>query len=231
MMRIPGLAALAAATLLALSPQPSRAQSPGEPAAYAVTYFDITPKDFDEAAVILRKFMAATRKEDGNVEFTLLDEIGRGGRFAIVEGWRDKAAYDAHGAAMKALGDALRPYLAAPFDGRVYAPLLAAPPSADPKLGTAMYVLTHIDVMPSAKDDVAAAIKGFVQDSRKDKGVQRVDALVADGHPNHFELIEAWHDHLTREAHAYLDHTKAFRGKIMPFEGAMYDERLYEVVR
>jgi quinol monooxygenase YgiN len=230
-MRIPNLAALAGAALFALSPQASRAQSAGDPAAYAVTYFDITPKDFDDAAVILRKFMAATRKEDGNAEFTLLDEIGRGGRFAIVEAWRDKAAYDAHGGAMKALADKLQPYLAASFDTRPYTPLLAAPPSGDAKLGTAMYVLIHIDVSPAAKDDVAAMIKGFVQDSRKDKGAERVDALVGDGHPNHFELVEAWTDHLAREAHAHLDHTKTFRAKLVPYEGAMYDERLYEVVR
>lgn len=209
---------------------PAAAQSSG-PASYAVTYFDITPKDFDPASVILRRFADATRKEDGNAEFTLLDEIGRSGRFAIVEAWRDKAAMDAHGAAMKALGDQLLPFLAAGFDGRQYTPLLAAPPSSDPKLGTAMYVLVHIDVMPAAKDDVAAMIKGFVEDSRKDKGAERVDALVGDAHPNHFELVEAWADHLAREAHAYLDHTKTFRAKLVPFEGAMYDERLYEVVR
>ena len=229
-MRIPALTLLCAA-LLALAGPSARARSAPNSAAYAVTYFDITPADFDKAAVILRRFAAATRKEDGNSELTMLDEIGRSGRFAIVEGWRDKAALDAHGAAVKTLGDQLQPFFAAAFDTRPYTPLLVASSSPDPKLGTAMYVLTHIDVMPASKDDVAAAIKGFVQDSRKDKGAERVDALVGDGRPNHFELVEAWSDHIAREAHAYTDHTKSFRAKLVPFEGAMFDERLYEVVR
>lgn len=38
----------------------------------------------------------------------------------------------------------------------------------------------------SAKDDVAAMINGFVQDSRKDKGLEHADALVGDGRPYHF---------------------------------------------
>jgi len=35
----------------------------------------------------------------------------------------------------------------------------------------------------SAKDNVAAMINGFVQDSRKDKGPEHADALVGDGRP------------------------------------------------
>src|SRR5215469_12107569 len=46
-------------------------------AVYAVSYFDLVPADFDKAVELLRPFAAATRKEDGNVEFTLLDEVGR----------------------------------------------------------------------------------------------------------------------------------------------------------
>ncbi|HEY1796726.1 MAG TPA: antibiotic biosynthesis monooxygenase [Stellaceae bacterium] len=219
------------AMMLAGCLAPAAAQSTGSPE-YAVTYFDIGSKDFDKAAQVLRPFAAETRKEDGNREFTLLDEVGRSGRFAIVEAWRDKATMDAHAAAMKTLAGKLQPYVEAPFSTRAYQPLSVAPPSAaEAQLGTAMYVLTHIDVFPAGKDDVAELIKGFVAASRKDKGEERCDALVWDGHLNHFQLIEAWTDHLAREAHAYDDHSRAFRAKLTPYEGAPYDERLYEVVR
>jgi quinol monooxygenase YgiN len=214
--------------MLASLNQPVHAQSA---AVYAVTYFDIFPPDFDKAAALLRPFAAAARKEDGNVEFTLLDEIGRGGRMAMVEAWRDKAALYAHGAAVMSLADKLQPFIAAPFDTRQFLPLSIAAPPADAKLGAAMWVLTHIDVFPAGKDEVATLVKTFAEDSRKDKGEQRFDALVWDGHPNHFHLIEAWTDHIAREAHAYSAHTKAFRAKLVPFEGALYDERLYDVVR
>jgi quinol monooxygenase YgiN len=219
---------LLGALMLASLNQPANAQTAG---IYALTYFDIVPADFDKAAALLRPFAAATRKEDGNVEFTLLDEIGRGGRMAIVEAWRDKTALDAHGPAVKALAEKLQPYAAAPFSTRQFLPLSIAAPPAEAKLGTAMWVLTHVDVFPAGKDEVAALVKSLAEDSRKDKGEQRFDALVWDGHPNHFHLIEAWTDHIAREAHAYAAHTRTFRGKLVPFEGALYDERLYEVVR
>ena len=74
-------------------------------------------------------------------------------------------------------------------------------------------------------------IKSLVEGSRKDQGVERFDALVSDAHPNHFQLVEAWPDHLVRESHAYSYHVMAFRTDLLPFEGALYYERLYEVVR
>jgi quinol monooxygenase YgiN len=147
---------LLGALMLASLNQPANAQTAG---IYALTYFDIVPADFDKAAALLRPFAAATRKEDGNVEFTLLDEIGRGGRMAIVEAWRDKTALDAHGPAVKALAEKLQPYAAAPFSTRQFLPLSIAAPPAEAKLGTAMWVLTHVDVFPAGKDEVAARIR------------------------------------------------------------------------
>jgi quinol monooxygenase YgiN len=220
---------LACAMLIGGMMQPARAQAPASAGIYVVTYFEIAPSAAEKTAALLRQFATATRKEDGNAELTVLREIGRPGRLAIVEGWRDKAALDAHGAAMKALGDKLQPVFAAPFDARRFLPMSLAPASGD--LGRSIYVLTHVDVFPAGKDDVAALLKQLADDSRKDDGSQRFDAVIQDEHPNHFHLIEAWSDRKSREAHALADHTKAFRAKLVPFEGALYDERIYEVVR
>jgi quinol monooxygenase YgiN len=212
--------------------QPVRAQQPAaSPGVYAVTYFEVDPAAARKTEGLLRQFAAATRKEDGNGELTLLHEIARPGRFAIVEAWRDKAAFDAHGAAMKALGDKLQPVLASPFDARPFAPLSVAPAQTGADLGRTTYVLTHVDVFPAGKDEVTAMVKQLADDSRKDAGMQRFDAVVWDGHLNHFHLIEAWSDRAAREAHALADHTRQFRAKLVPFEGAFYDERLDEVVR
>jgi quinol monooxygenase YgiN len=224
------LVLLSGAVMLAGLIQPVEAQ-PAPPSVYVVTYFEVAPASSRKAATLLRQFAAATRKEDGNAELTALHEIARPGRFAIVEAWRDKAALDAHGAAMKALGDKLQPFFASPFDARQFAPLSIAGPPAGANLAGAIYVLTHVDVFPAGKDDVTAMVKELVEDSRKDPGAQRFDAVVWDGHANHLHLIEAWSDRESREAHALADHTKAFRAKLVPFEGALYDERLYEVVK
>jgi quinol monooxygenase YgiN len=78
---------------------------------------------------------------------------------------------------------------------------------------------------------VAALIRQEAGDSRKDRGALRFDALVQDAHPNHFHLVEAWSGGQARAAHALTDHTRQFRAKLVPFEGALYDERLFEALR
>jgi quinol monooxygenase YgiN len=218
------------------SPPPapsSQAPAQASPAGpiYVVTYIDVAPAAAGKAATLLRRFAEATRQADGNVELTLLHEIGRAGRFAIVEAWRDKTALDAHGAAMKALGDKLMPIAASPSDARQFVALSVAAPANGAPLADTFYVLTHVDVFPAGKDEVTAMVKQLAEDSRKDPGEERFDAVVWDGHANHFHLIEAWSDRKARVAHMLADHTKNFRATLVPFEGAFYDERLYEAVK
>ncbi len=211
--------------------QAAHAQTAPSATIYAVTYFDIIPADHAKAVALLRPFAQATRKEDGNVEFTLLEEIGRGGRMATIEAWHGKAALEAHRAAVETLANKLQPFFAAPFDTRQFLPLSIGPRADNAKLGSTVYVLTHIDVFPDGKDQATGLVKGFAEASRKDKGAERFDALVWDGHPNHFHLIEAWTDSGARQAQADADQTKTFRSNLVPLEGALYDERLYKVVR
>ena len=157
---------------------------------------------------------------------------GRGPiRFALVEAWQDKAALEAHGAAMKALADKLQASFASPFDARQFWTLSVAAPAAAADLSNAVYVLTHVDVFPAGKDQVAALIVQQVADSRKDNGALRFDAVVQDARPNHFHLVEAWSNRGAREAHALAEHSRQFRAKLVPFEGALYDERLFEAIR
>lgn len=229
----PPAAASAPAPAATAAPAAAPAPVAGAPSgpAYSITYFDVAPRSVRKAAALLRQFAAATRKEDGNTELTVLHELNRPGHFAIVEAWRDKAALAAHGAAMKALGDKLQPIFTAPFSARPFLPLSVAAPADDAKLAGAVWVLTHIDVFPAGKDEVAGMVKQLVDDSRKEPGALRFDAIVWDGHTNHFHLIEAWADRKSRDAHVTADHTRAFRAKLVPFEGGFYDERLYEVVK
>jgi quinol monooxygenase YgiN len=225
------MAALTPARAQAPASAPSQpAPAPSGPA-YVVTYFEVAPAAARKTAGSLRQFAGATRKEDGSVEFVALHEIGRPGRFAIVEAWRDKAALDAHGAAMKALGDKLQTDVASPFDARQFWTMSVAGPAAGADMRGAVFVLTHVDVFPAGKDQAAALIKQQADDSRKDGGALRFDAVIQDGHPNHFHLIAAWTNRGVREAHALAEHTRQFRAKLVPLEGALYDERLYEPIR
>jgi quinol monooxygenase YgiN len=216
---------------------PAPTAAPAQPAAapsgppYVVTYFEVAPAASRKAAALLRQFAAATHKEDGNVEFLALHESARPGRYAVVEAWRDKAALDAHGAAMKALGEKLQSSFISPFDARTFWTLSVATPGAAAQMPGGIHVLTHVDVFPAGKDQVATLLKQLVDDSRKDGGALRFDAVIQDGRPNHFHLVEAWANRGAREGHALADHTRQFRAKLVPFEGALYDERLYEALR
>ena len=213
------------------------AAAPTQPAtaptgpAYVVTYFEVAPTASRKAAGLLRQFADATRKEAGNVEFLALHESARPGRYAILEAWRDKAALEAHGAAMKALAEKLQASFASPFDARQFWTLSVSPPGAAAQMPGAIYVLTHVDVFPAGKEQAAALVKQQVDDSHKDGGALRFDAVIQDNRPNHFHLVEAWANRGAREAHALADHTRQYRAKRVPLEGALYDERLYEAVR
>jgi len=213
---------------MAQTPAPTSVTPPSGPL-HVVTYFEVTPASAGQAADLLKQFAAASRKESGNVEFAPLREIGRDNRFAMVEAWQDKNAFEAHGAAQKALADKLQADFLSPLDARQFWTLAVAPATGD--IGAATLVVTHVDVFPAGKDQVAALIKQLVENSRKDPGALRFDAVVQDGRPNHFHLVEAWNTRANRDAHAAAPHTREFRAKLVPFEGALYDERLFEIVR
>jgi quinol monooxygenase YgiN len=88
-------------------------------------------------------------------------------------------------------------------------------------------VLTHVDVFPAGKDQTIDLLKQLAEASRKEAGNLRFDVLQQEGRANHLPLIEAWRDPPAQHAHAMAEHTRAFRAKLLPLQGALYDERLY----
>jgi quinol monooxygenase YgiN len=210
---------------------PSPAPSSGP--VYIVTYFEVGAAAAGKSLALLQQFAAATRKEDGNAGFLALEELARPARFATVEVWRDKAALEAHGAAVGALRDRLQPFLTSPFDIRSNAGLSVAGPAigGEPRTLKPVYVLTHVDVFPAGKDQTIELLKQLAEASRKEAGNLRFDVLQQDGRANHLPLVEAWRDGDAQRAHAMAEHTRAFRAKLVPSQGALYDERLYAPIR
>src|SRR5947209_7962411 len=242
-MRLQHRLALAITLLFAAMTQPAQAQAPSpagvpSPAAssgpiYIVTYFEVAAPTAGKTLEALRQFAAATRKEAGNAGFLALEELARPARFATVEAWRDKAALEAHGAAVAALRDKLQPVFASPFDIRSNAGLSVAGPSigAEPATLSPVYVLTHVDVFPAGKDQTIELLRQLADASRKENGNLRFDVLQQDGRANHLPLIEAWRSAETQRTHSIAEHTRAFRAKLVPLQGALYDERLYALIR
>ena len=120
--------------------------------------------------------------------------------------------------------------MVSPFSVRSFGGLSVAAPNG--RGGTdAVHVLTHVDVFPAGKDQAVVLVKELAEAGRKDEGNLLFDVLQQDGRPNHFTLVEAWRDRKALDASVMAVHTKDFRQKLTPLEGALYDERLYQAVR
>lgn len=207
------------------------APSPAGPA-YVVSYIEVGQAAAHKAAAILHRYAVQTRRAGGNTLCIALREHARPGRFAVVEAWNDSAAFDAHAAAAKAMADALQPLLVAPIDSRPSIALdVAAPVPGNGDSKGAVYVLTHVDVIPPGKDQAVALVKELVAASRKDDGNLFYDALQQGNRANHMTLFAAWRGRAARNAYAVSDAAREFRAKETPLAGALYDERLYEAVR
>jgi quinol monooxygenase YgiN len=199
---------------------------------YLVTYFEVAPTAAAQGAGIARQYAEASRKEAGNGEFEVFQEIERPSRFAILEAWRDKQASDAHnsGAAATAFRGKLQPILIGGFGVRPHGGLsVVSPETRAPR--EALYVLTHVDVFPTFKDQAVELVKGQSEAARKNNGNLRYDVLQWDGHANHFTLVEVWRDRKTFDAGVVTPQNKEFRDKLTPLEGALYDERLYHAIQ
>jgi quinol monooxygenase YgiN len=202
-----------------------------ENAVYLVTYFDLMPNSVATGAALLKRYRDASLKQDGNLRFDLLEEVARPNHFAIVEAWRDKAALDAHAqtASTMQFRDKFKAIEDAPYDERVNNGLYIGQGKNENQAG-AIYVLTHIDVLPAGKDETMAALKNMSVDTAKDSGNISYEVLQQVGRLNHFNIVEEWTNMKAVDAHAMAAHTRALRDKVAPLAGALYDERFFKAL-
>jgi len=197
-------------------------------AVYLATYVELMPNAVASGAAVLKQYRDESRKESGNLRVDVLAEIKRPNRFVIVEVWKDKVSLDAHGrsAASGQFSEKLKPLQDAPSDVRIDHALFLSH-GKDKTHTSAIYAVTHIDVIPPGKDACMAALKVMSTDTITDPGNISYDALEQDDHSNHFTVVEEWSDMKAVEGHAMTAHTRAFRAKLIPIKGALYDERFY----
>ena len=74
------------------------------------------------APAMLGQLAEASRKEQGNLRFDVLQHAMRANHFTVVESWANQAALDAHAAAAhtRQYRDVLQPISGSPLDERVY---------------------------------------------------------------------------------------------------------------
>src|SRR5215467_9233125 len=87
------------------------------------------------------------------------------------------------------------------------------------------YVVTYLEVVPSAQGEAAGLLKEVAAASRKEAGNQRYDILERIDRQNQFVILEAWTDAKAAEAHVGGSALKEFKDKLKPLQASFYDER------
>ena len=225
----PLIRTLAGVTILA-GMTTTAAQSPvPDGPRYAITYLEVMPTAEREGAALAREMRDAMGREAGSLRREALQRIGRSNQFVILATWKDQAALDAHAKAgtTAQLDDKLKRIENAPADERVTFPLAVGPPPTN--LGAdAVLVVTHVDVIPTHREMTATLLKAHAEDGRREPGNLRFEALTQTNRGNHFTVIEAWQSRDTAQVHSATAATRAFRDKLAPAIGALYDERFYK---
>jgi autoinducer 2-degrading protein len=198
---------------------------------YSVGYLDVAPSSERTAIELLRQYRDASRQGDGFVRFDLLEQIGRPGRFMLLEAWQDQKTLDAHAmsAQTRQFFDKLKPLAIGAYDQRPYQSLGASPVSAVIS-AAAVYGVMHIDTIPSPQSSAMALLQQFTEASRKEDGNLRFDLVQHPMRMNHFTVIEVWRDQKAADAHALAALTKKFRDDLLPILGSPYDDRFYKAI-
>jgi quinol monooxygenase YgiN len=220
----------------AQTPAPTPAPTPAAVPApagniYSVTYVEVMPTAKADAVARLRRYREAAQKEGGNLRCEIVQRIDQPHQFAILEIWKDQAAFEAHGtsASTTETREKLAAIRNAPTDERAHIALSVGRIDAPAARG-GIYVATHVDVIPPRKDDGVAALKRLGEDTRRDHDNLRFEVVQQISRPNHFTVVEIWRDAKAVETHSMAAPTREFRDKLATMTGALYDERMYRAI-
>ena len=138
-------------------PRPDEAS---EAAIYVVSYIEVMAPSTPEAAATLRLYREASHEDEDHAHLEVLQQNGRPDHFAIIEVWRNPQAFEAHGMAphTKRFRETLQPLLGTPYDERLHSALAIGSTQAARDEET-MYVVTHADAIPPAKDGAISVLK------------------------------------------------------------------------
>jgi len=202
------------------------AQTPADASPlYVVTYLELRPSAQSEGAALLKYWEDAQRRAPGNLRAELVRRPTRPGQFVLLTAWRDKAAFDAAAGATTEVREKLHALRNSPADERLHSAFSAGKPES---AQGAVYVVTHVDVVPPRREDAQAALKALAAANRATEGNLRFEVLQQTNRLNHFTLVEIWRSRQTFDANSMSAHQREFRDKLAQMAGALYDERLYE---
>lgn len=91
-------------------------------ALHVATHVDVIPPRKDDAVVALRQLAEDSRKDSGHVRFDVVQQTNRPNHFTVVEVWRDRQSFDAHGMTphVRRFRQQLAPMSGSLYDERLY---------------------------------------------------------------------------------------------------------------
>ena len=94
--------------------------APNGRAIVVVAHVDVSPDP--RVPALLKRLADATRQDQGNLRFDVLQHTARANHFTVIEVWKNQSALDAHVAAAhtRQYRDELQPLTGSPLDERVY---------------------------------------------------------------------------------------------------------------
>lgn len=198
--------------------------------AYVVGFIETTPRAAKTAVGALGAYARASRREPGDPDVRVLQELGKPGRFMILEHWADAAAQAAHekGQARKRLLTATAAGSLAPADFRSHRAFIGDPlPAA--RGPNAVYVMTHLDVAPPLFAPLQPPLHLYFDQTRAKVTGQQVLQHI-DPRRNHLTALELWPSRAAFDAQRAGVSARRFRDAVTPILGALYDERLYRAL-
>lgn len=201
-------------------------------AVYVVTYIEVVPKAVDAATTLLKNYRNANLGLFSCQRFDVLHEISRPERFATFEIWSSVDALDNRDktASATSFQKMLAKIRGAPNDVRRNSGLYVG--SFPKDLGSnAIYVITHVDLIPQSNDKWLALLKAMRDSASREPNNLGYDVLQQSNRPNHFTVVEAWKNTPTLDIYVEAQQTRDFRQSLSPMEGAPYDDRRYEILQ
>jgi len=206
--------------------------TPGAPAAggaFAVAYVETRADSSAPARAALARYRDAAKQQTGCLAVDVFEQVGRPGRFAVLEFWRDQAALDARDSATKSqLLEALRPIRISDYDERPYRTLTVDSGDASRATRSSVFVIAHVDVAPNTQ--APALLARLAERSRDEQGNLRFDVLQHAQRGNHFTVVEHWRSEASLDEHVAAAHTREYRDALQPLTGSPLDERVYTTI-
>jgi quinol monooxygenase YgiN len=228
MLRLFALAAFAVAGL-GLVAGHAQTEAPAPDATlYTASYIEVGPVLSKVGAGALRVYREAARKDALSLD--VFERSDRPNQFVVLGAWANPQAFEDHsaGEAAKKLNEKLSTMLASPNDIRRHTGLAVA--AAKPRRD-AIVAVTHVDVPPADKDNAGNALEQLADDSRRHAGNLQFDVWRQTDRPNHFTMVESWASRGAFDVHGMQKETREFRMRLGPMLGALYDERVYKLLK